>query len=194
MMFTDRIALGIAAGEITHVFRRWAVPRVRVGSTLHTTAGIVEIECVNRVDTREISDEDVRAAGEQNLATLSATLRGAERDPVFRIGVRYIGPDERIELSDRAELSKQEIGGIEASLARLDRASRRGPWTAAVLTAVADNHGCRAAELAELLGRDKDSLKLDVRKLKNLGLTRSLNIGYEISPRGDAYLRAIRSR
>lgn len=38
--------------------------------------------------------------------------------------------------------------------------------------------------------RDKDSFKLDVRKLENLGLTHSLETGYEVSPRGVAYLRA----
>jgi hypothetical protein len=32
--------------------------------------------------------------------------------------------------------------------------------------------------------------KIDVRKLKNLGLTESLDIGYRLSPRGRAYLAA----
>ena len=39
-----------------------------------------------------------------------------------------------------------------------------------------------------------EALKLDVRKLKNLGLTISLRVGYELSPRGAAYLRAAASR
>ena len=33
--------------------------------------------------------------------------------------------------------------------------------------------------------------KRDVRKLKEMGLTISLLVGYELSPRGEAYLRAI---
>jgi hypothetical protein len=33
---------------------------------------------------------------------------------------------------------------------------------------------------------------VDVRKLKNLGLTLSLRVGYELSPRGIAYLTATR--
>ena len=32
------------------------------------------------------------------------------------------------------------------------------------------------------------AFKRDVRKLKELGLTRSLEVGYELSPRGRAYL------
>ena len=49
----------------------------------------------------------------------------------------------------------------------------------------------RAIELAESFGREKAPFKLDVRKLKNLGLTISLPLGYRLSPRGEAYLRAI---
>ena len=36
------------------------------------------------------------------------------------------------------------------------------------------------------LGREKEPLKGDVRKLKDLGLTESLNPGYRLSPRGTA--------
>jgi hypothetical protein len=38
------------------------------------------------------------------------------------------------------------------------------------------------------MGRDLDPFKIDVRKLKNLGLTRSFDVGYEVSPRGRSYL------
>ena len=41
------------------------------------------------------------------------------------------------------------------------------------------------------LGRDTQPFKLDVRKLKNLGLTLSLEVGYRLSPRGEAYLAAV---
>lgn len=46
----------------------------------------------------------------------------------------------------------------------------------------------RAGDLAESLGRERAPFKLDVRKLKNLGLTISLTVGDRISPRGRAYL------
>ena len=39
-----------------------------------------------------------------------------------------------------------------------------------------------------MLGRETAPFKLDVRKLKNLGLTLSFRIGYRLSPRGEAYL------
>jgi hypothetical protein len=51
----------------------------------------------------------------------------------------------------------------------------------------------RAQLLADRLGRDVLlSFKTDVRKLKALGLTESLGTGYRLSPRGRAYLDALR--
>jgi hypothetical protein len=65
---------------------------------------------------------------------------------------------------------------------------RMGDWTYAVLAAIAANPGLRAPDLAESFGRETAPFKRDVRKLKELGLTESLEIGYRISPRGQAVL------
>jgi hypothetical protein len=46
----------------------------------------------------------------------------------------------------------------------------------------------RAPDLAAVLGRETLPFKRDVRRLKELGLTISLPVGYELSPRGRAYL------
>ncbi|WP_225214770.1 hypothetical protein [Cellulomonas avistercoris] len=46
----------------------------------------------------------------------------------------------------------------------------------------------RAPDLAAELGRERDPFKLDVRKLKALGLTQSFDVGYALSPRGETYL------
>lgn len=73
---------------------------------------------------------------------------------------------------------------------RLDAASKLGPWTIATLDLISKNPRQRAGDLALMLGRDKPSFKLDVRKLKNFGLTISLDVGYVLSPRGEAYLRS----
>ena len=48
-----------------------------------------------------------------------------------------------------------------------------------------------STELAGELGRERADFKLDVRKLKKLGLTHSLDVGYELSPRGRALLAAL---
>jgi hypothetical protein len=46
----------------------------------------------------------------------------------------------------------------------------------------------RAADLAAAAGRERHPFKTDVRKLKALGLTESLEVGYRLSPRGLALL------
>ncbi len=186
MILPADVARGVADGRVTHVFRRWSRCRVRAGSTLVTAAGVVEITGVTRVDT--ITDEDARGAGASSADAVRAAFRGGEGDPVFRIDVRFAGADPRDALS--AGLEPSEVDGITGRLDRLDRASRHGPWTRPTLEAVAAHPGLRAADLAALLGRDRDPFKLDVRKLKNLGLTHSLEVGYRISPRGAAYLAA----
>jgi hypothetical protein len=51
---------------------------------------------------------------------------------------------------------------------------------------IASSPGVRAEDLARSVGREKMPFKLDVRKLKELGLTESLETGYRLSPRGQA--------
>ena len=97
-------------------------------------------------------------------------------------------PDPRSVLAADADLSPADRAEIDRRLDRLDRASTHGPWTRAVLGAIADHPATRAADLAATFGRETAPFKLDVRKLKNLGLTESLEVGYRLSPRGAAYL------
>jgi hypothetical protein len=79
-------------------------------------------------------------------------------------------------------------------LDRLDQASRHGPWTRVVLTAIGERAGTPAVDLAAAFGRQKMPFKLDVRKLKELGLTESLRPGYRLSPRGESVLGWLRQR
>ena len=45
-----------------------------------------------------------------------------------------------------------------------------------------------STELAAAAGQERAYFKLRVRRLKALGLTESLEVGYRLSPRGAAYL------
>jgi hypothetical protein len=49
----------------------------------------------------------------------------------------------------------------------------------------------RAADLAEVMQMDKLDFKLNVRKLKNLGLTISHEVGYSLSPLGEIVMDRI---
>ena len=70
----------------------------------------------------------------------------------------------------------------------MDRRARSGPWTRKTLELIRAQPGVRAADLAAELGRPRDDFKQDVRRLKRLGLTISLEIGYRLSPLGEAFL------
>jgi hypothetical protein len=62
------------------------------------------------------------------------------------------------------------------------------PGPSPALQLIADRPGVRAGDLAEAAGRERLAFKTDVRKLKELGLTESLEVGYRLSPRGRALL------
>ena len=175
----------IAAGEITVAFRRQRRPTVKAGGRLTTLVGVLAIESVEPVT--EIGDEDARRAGFPDAAAARAALREGAGE-VYRIAFRLAGPDPRIALRADAALDTAQRAQIAARLARLDGASSHGPWTAATLDAIAASPGVRAADLAVRLGRERLPFKADVRKLKALGLTESLPVGYRLSPRGRAYL------
>jgi hypothetical protein len=56
------------------------------------------------------------------------------------------------------------------------------------LRLIGDRPQVRAADLAAAAGRERLAFKADVRKLKELGRTQSLEVGYRLSPRGRALL------
>jgi hypothetical protein len=185
MLFRPADLAAIAAGEVTVAFRRWKRPMVKAGGTQTTPAGVIAFDAVERVD--EITPEDARRAGFANPDAAWAMLRGRDGE-LYRITLRPAGPDPRVALRADAALDAAARAGIAARLARLDAASRHGPWTEATLRAIERSPGVRAGDLAEQLGRERLPFKLDVRKLKALGLTESLPVGYRLSARGRAYL------
>ncbi|WAC57316.1 hypothetical protein [Gordonia sp. SL306] len=187
MLLPAATAHGVADGSIDLAFRRWKVPRVTVGSTFVSSAGVVEIVSVAQIRADDISDDDARRAGFDSPAKAIAKLR-ANDDPIFRVGLRWAGPDPRIALREDDALSDDDIDDLLTRLARLDARSSYGPWTRATLDVIARRPAVVSTELAAELGRERPDFKLDVRKLKKLGLTHSLDVGYELSPRGRALL------
>jgi hypothetical protein len=176
----------IAAGTVTLAFRRWDRPRVRAGGTQRTAIGVLEFTAVEPVDEAALTAQDASAAGFADLAALRKAQVGARQ--LYRVRLRLAGPDPRVALRSRDTLTADERAELAARLDRLDRASPHGPWTAAVLDLIAANPAVRAPDLAARMGRETLPFKRDVRKLKELGLTESLEVGYRLSPRGRAYL------
>jgi hypothetical protein len=180
-------AQGIADGTVTLAFRRWDRPRMRPGSRQRTGAGVVEIVSVEQVDPDSLTEDDARAAGVASLARLHRLLDRREGAAVYRMGVRWAGPDPRVALRADSALSAADRQALDGRLDRLD-AVRDAPWTREVLRLIAAHPGVRAPDLAAGLGRETLPFKRDVRRLKELGLTHSLEVGYELSPRGRVYL------
>jgi hypothetical protein len=148
---------------------------------------VVGFEAVEVVPRRAITAAAAHRAGFAHRGDLLAFLDRRTSGRIYRIQLRVVGPDPRVALRDELP-DAAALAEIERRLARLDRASPHGPWTLAVLRAIAANPERRAGDLAAELGRKRLPFKVDVRKLKELGLTESLPIGYRLSPRGRAVL------
>ena len=187
MLLNPAVAAGIRDGTVTAVFRRWDVPRVRTGGTQRTSAGVIRFGAVDLVEADQLTEDDARGAG---MASLAALIKANHKGPgsrLYRIEVFFDRPDERVALRE-AVPTVQELADIDAVLNRMDRGRRTGPWTRPMLQMIAEQPATRAPDLAASVGRETQPFKLDVRKLKELGLTHSLPVGYELSARGRAYL------
>ena len=180
---------GIRAGTITVAFRRWKRPTVRAGGRLRTVIGELAIEAVERVTDASLTGEAARAAGFADADELRAALEGREGE-LYRVRLSYAGQDARIALRERAGISADERADLDEKLRRMDARSADGAWTTRYLQLIERHPARRAPELATEMGMQTQPFKARVRRLKELGLTESLEVGYRLSPRGRAYLSA----
>lgn len=187
MLFRLDTLQAIVRGEVDLAFRRWASPRVRVGTRLHTAVGLIEVLDVAEVDADGIGDRDASRAGFATVEALLSALGAAPGRAIYRVGVRYAGADPRIALREAAALSAADLADDLTRLTRMDDAAD-APWTRETLALIARRPATRAAQLAADLGLETQTFKARVRRLKALGLTESLEVGYRLAPRGRAVL------
>ena len=192
MLIRQETLKGIAAGRVTLAYRRWKRPSVKAGGRLRTSVGVLAIEAVERAELDAISEGDAKNAGFDSRAALLGALERGKPGQLYRIRLRYDGADPRVALREDDALSADDVAAIRQELDELDRRSHRNPWTRQILHAIETSPGTRAADMAAEFGRTKPAFKADVRRLKELGLTISLTPGYELSPRGRAFLAAER--
>ena len=193
MLLRRAVLEAIRDGRVDLAFRRWKRPRVLAGTRMRTALGLVEVIGVEVVERGAITEADARRAGHRSAGELLEMLDSRDEGEIHRVELRWAGADPRVELRERDDLSSEELDQIAARLERLDHASRRGPWTRTTLELIRDRPEVRAPDLAESLGLETQPFKRDVRKLKELGLTESLEIGYRLSPRGRAVLERRRT-
>lgn len=191
MLFKEIHLNGIKSGRITLAFRRWQKAAVKIGSLLHTSIGLVEIRTIEIVNEKDITNKEALDAGFTDKKQLLKSLSRNNRGTIFKIAVGYHSADPRIKLREQTELSEQQFVDLKKKLDRLDNYSKKGDWVEIILTTIKDNPNLHAAGIAKLTGFEKEWLKLNIRKLKNLGLTISHNLGYKLSPFGNQLLKKL---
>lgn len=193
MLIKDEILERIKSGEITLLFRRWSRPSAKAGGTQMTQAGVIGIDSVEVVEPDDITEMEAREAGLASVADLLSHLDYRD-DPIYRIRVYFAGEDPRKALRENADLSDAEIKEIIESLRKLDKNSKRGAWTENYLQLIHDHPATYSGVLAKIVGVEIPQFKPWVRKLKALGLTESLEVGYRLSPRGEKVLETLRQK
>ncbi len=190
MIIPRAVLAGVADGTVDLAFRRWERPRVRAGTRMRTAIGLVDVVEVRVVDPAGVDDAEARRAGAPSREALLAAMEPWADRPLHRVVLRAAGPDPRVALREQADIAPDELAALRHGLARMD-ARAAEPWTSATLALIRDRPAVRAGDLADAAGRERLPFKTDVRKLKELGLTESLPVGYRLSPRGRRLLQAL---
>jgi hypothetical protein len=192
LLFKKAFWEGLQTGAITLTFRRWAKPHVKPGGRYRChPIGVLEVDAIAKITAGAITEADASSAGFASREALRTYL--AELGPIedatelWRIELHHGGDGDRVGLALEDRLTADDVAAIRVKLARLDRVT---PWTKRTLALIAKHPRIAASKLALKVKRPTQELKTDVRKLKRLGLTQSFEVGYEISPRGRAYLSA----
>ncbi|HEY6565986.1 MAG TPA: hypothetical protein VI341_00585 [Actinomycetota bacterium] len=192
MLFDRRSSAGIADGTVTATFRRWKRTQAVTGHRYRTRGGMIEVDSVDLIEVTEIDRSDAIRAGYPDAGAAIDDLRGEEGTPVYRVRFHRVDePDPRTVLAEDTGFTSEDVAALAGRLDRIDGRSSHGPWTRSTLEMIAQRPGIRAADLAASFDRDVPSFKRDVRTLKGLGLTLSLEVGYRLSPRGEAFLRRL---
>jgi hypothetical protein len=190
LLFQKRFHAGLVAGSVRLTFRRWDKPHVKAGGRYRChPIGVLEVDRVERVRLSDVGADDARLAGFADRDELVAYLASGPAGPVgaatelWRIELHHGGDGDRVAIALDDRLSAEDAAALVARLERM------GEWTWTTLRLIARRPRVAASKLAASLGRETAPFKVDVRKLKKLGLTQSFEVGYELSPRGAALLK-----
>ena len=179
MQFDTQGSRGILAGRITVSFRNWKRPHAAVGGVYRLRpSGAVKVTNVRPVRLCDIEAGDLRRSGFDSVAEVAAFLKLPDSANVTRVEFKLT---DELAGKPLPELSADEV------VTRLHAADRRGatPWTADVLALIRAHPATRAGDLAPRMGWDTPAFKANVRKLKRIGLTQSLETGYRLTDLGE---------
>ncbi len=193
LLFKKRFHQGLVDGSVTLTVRLWDKPHVKAGGRYRVhPIGVVEVDSISRIPLGGLTDDDAKRAGFVDLTELIDYARPVAKGPltaqtpVFKVDLHHGSDGDRVPLALDTELDRAAVEELCRKLARMDA---KGPWTRATLRLIARRPKIAASKLAASIGRETEPFKIDVRKLKKLGLTESFEVGYDLSPRGRAFLR-----
>jgi hypothetical protein len=192
MIFKLHQLRGIKSGTITLAFRRWEKPNVKKGSTMKTAVGVIRVIDVAPIKENAITKADATRAGYGSVDLLMNDLNKGTSGTIYKVQVKYESEDPRLDLREKTNLQDDEFQKLKIKLDRLDKT--RGPWVLNVMKLIKRYPERRAGDLAEMMQMDKLDFKVNVRKLKNLGLTISHEIGYSLSPLGEIVMERLERR
>ena len=136
-----------------------------------------------------INFDRVRISKSDLISQLKKTAPVTSRTLVYRVDFHYVRePYQDDVLAKNGALSDEDAEALTKRLCRMDRLSKHGAWTGETLSVIKKHPSVVSSKLASQLRRERAAFKIDVSKLKKLGLTISHEVGYELSPRGEAYL------
>jgi hypothetical protein len=188
----------VSSGEIRCTVRIWQSPHVKVGGRYAlgagAGAGAVVVDKIRETSLDDITPALARRCGFPSLVELLKVAKHGPGERVFVIDFHYDSKGGARPKPETGAVPAEELAMLVQRLEAMDRRSKIGAWTLATLRAIEARPAVLAAKLARSLGRPRDELKRDVRKLKNLGLTFSLEIGYRLTPKGEALLASLSSR
>ena len=191
-MFNARDHERVVRGDLTVTWRLWKYAHVKAGRVYPTGfGGGHAIEDVRALRVADVTDADAQEAGLADATALVELARSHTGAPVsddtilYRVQFHYVP-----ELPAKPALPLDEIA---RRLRKLDQNSRWGAWTEPVLRLIEANPGVVSTLLAVEIGQPRAEFKANVRKLKALGLTLSLEVGYELSELGQTYLDSLES-
>lgn len=187
MIFRKEFLAKIKAGDVTLAFRQWKKLSIKEGGTLKTSVGDIFFKSIKAIQLSQIKKADALKAGFSNLDSLLSDLSG--EGIIYKIQFSLIGPDPRLALREKKKLTKAESEELVKKLQNLDSRGSMKNWVLPVMNFLATNPGVPSKIMAHEFGHDQMKLKLNVRKLKNLGLTISLGNGYKLSPLGKIALK-----
>lgn len=188
MQFTKPFKQAIAAGRITTSFRCWRTPQAKPGGQYNIPPyGAIEVTRIRTQPLGRVPAAAIKRAGFADRAELQKFLKADADTSVYQVDFRYLGAGPVKQVATE-RLAAQELDQVVAKLARMDKTQA---WSRTALELIAAHPQTRAGDLAPRCNMDTPTFKRNVRKLKALGLTQSLETGYQLTARGKQVLKKI---